>query len=746
MSTNDAQQLAFDGMAPRKRRKRAPAEKIVAAEDPIAQVVLDVQATHLGQTFDYLVEERWSQTARPGVMVRVRFGGRLLNGVIWKRTAASATPRSALRFLERVISPHVLVSESMRDDITRIADAYGGTRANILRLAVPPRVARIDGEQQLAARSLWVGRPRFSHVSDELMQRCFDTIQASYDGAAMLRSSLEGSSFAALVMDARPGARAWARDAAWMIAAAMRQNRTAVVVLPGIRPCEELAVALEGLGLSRFAPGGAEHGGYSGGFVVLAAGLPPAERYRAYLAAATGQVGCVIGLRAAMYAPVEGPALFMMVDDAAYQQADGMMPYAQARGVMRLRAESHGGVFVALSYARSPLSQWECEDHTAVTAVSGPSASVTPLPAARRDQMPWVRWLNREELARLADPSIGARVPHTAVTVLSKALQTGPVLLSIPSDGMQEALSCVKCHAQARCAKCTGPLGRMGDGVPRCRWCAAAAVDWHCPHCGCERMRVIRVGATGTARELGGLFRGVSVVISSPSQPRGVVEYVDDAPRIVIATPGAEPRVLPASRQSEQDAGDYRAVAILDAWNSLYAPGVDARVDALTAWMRVMALCAPRTRGGQGLLIGECDPAVAHALMMWDSASLARNELLERGQTGMPPVCAVACVWGRRDAVMAALDDIGVLRGDWASLDVAGEPIPGMLGPVPIAAPVTVSERELESTQDRVKALVRVPVGMRAQLAVRLRSAVARHMASRTPGELRFQIDPKDLI
>ena len=218
------------------------------------------------------------------------------------------------------------------------------------------------------------------------------------------------------------------------------------------------------------------------------------------------------------------------------------------------------------------------------------------------------------------------------------------------------------------------------------------------------------------------------------------------APRIVIATPGAEPRVLPASRQSEQDAGEYRAVTILDAWNSLYAPGVDARVDALTAWMRVMALCAPRTRGGQGLLIGECDPAVAHALMMWDSASLARNELLERGQAGMPPVCAVACVWGRRDAVMAALDDIGVLRGDWASLDVAGEPIPGMLGPVPIAAPVTVSERELESMQDRVKALVRVPVGMRAQLAVRLRSAVARHMASRTPGELRFQIDPKDLI
>ena len=101
MSTNDAQQLAFDGMAPRKRRKRAPAEKIVAAEDPIAQVVLDVQATHLGQTFDYLVEERWSQTARPGVMVRVRFGGRLLNGVVRSRRTGGVFSRRASATLRR---------------------------------------------------------------------------------------------------------------------------------------------------------------------------------------------------------------------------------------------------------------------------------------------------------------------------------------------------------------------------------------------------------------------------------------------------------------------------------------------------------------------------------------------------------------------------------------------------------------------------------------------------------------------
>ena len=57
MTTSDAQQLTLDGLAPRKRRKRAPAEHTPAEHDPIAQVVLDVQALHLGQTFDYFIDE-----------------------------------------------------------------------------------------------------------------------------------------------------------------------------------------------------------------------------------------------------------------------------------------------------------------------------------------------------------------------------------------------------------------------------------------------------------------------------------------------------------------------------------------------------------------------------------------------------------------------------------------------------------------------------------------------------------------
>ena len=770
MTTSGAEQLTLAGLAPRKRRKRAPAEHTPAEQHPIAQVVLDVQALHLGQTFDYFIDEKDSEAAQPGVLLRVRFGGQRVSGVIWARTDTSNTPRSSIRYIERVLSPDVLVPASMREDIGLIAKAYGGTRANILRFAVPPRVAKVEAEQRLAAA---FRRPVGGSLSDntqggfagrgtnpdgtmpagstfavastvsEGAAQGYRRLTANYADVNVLHDALTGQRFQSFVFDSLPGAQEWQRNMAWMVATALSAGKAAVVELPTMREVEDLMPMLRNYGLKPFAP--APAGGWVGDVAVLnAETMPAADRYRTYLAVALGQVKVVIGTRAVMYAPVEGPALFAILEDAAYQNMDGMMPYPQARGVMRLRAKSHGGVFVAMANARTPQSQWEnTGPGTVETPVSGYSTTIHPLASPLKDATPWVRWLNRDELARLADPSIGARVPHTAVRVLSKALESGPVLLSIPQDSVSETLSCAKCHRQARCAKCSGPLqlpADRRDSTPRCRWCGAAAINWKCPGCGHERMRVVRVGAAGTAAELAGLFRGVPVVLSSKTQ--GLVRDVACQPMIVIATPGFEPRVRPVSAEQGSAGHEYRAVAVLDAWTSLYALGVVARLDTLTAWLRAVSLCAPRSRGGQALILGETDPAIAQSLMLWDSRILAAKDLEERVETGMPPAVAAACVWGRRDAGMTLMQRIGALGGDWTA---CGE-LPGMLGPVPIAQPDTVDARELEATADRVKAVIRVPQSRRAELAARLHRETARHVASREPGELRFRVDPKDLI
>ncbi len=749
----EAMQPAFDGMGMRRRSPRKAAPRKPAAQLPVARVVLDVQATHLGQPFDYFVDDSMSEAAQPGVLVRVRFGGQRVSGIIWERVNDSDTPTNAIRYIEKVVSPRVLVPSQMRRDITAVANAYGGTIANVLRVAMPGRVAGVEKEPNATMQSasdVESAADEASYADSPMVDRRgrfasraedhFPVIAKAYEQAQTLRASLTApQGFSAFVIDALPGVGAWERTLAWMALTAMGAGKSAVLVMPGMREVWSMVHALENMGLHVFAPNARQI--YEGDIAVLSAALSPADRYRAYLAIGEGRVTCVVGTRAAMYAPVPGEALFAIVDDDAYQYADGLMPYANARGVCRLRAKLHGGVFVAIGRARSVLSEWESQTSSVVSEVAGPSVAVHGFSDVIKSQAPPVRWLNRDELNRLADPSVGARVPHTAVRVLSKALEHGPMLFSIPHDGVTESLSCAQCLQLARCLRCSGPLVRIpGADAPRCSWCGASAVDWHCRHCGAERLRVIRVGAVGTVQELQGLFRGVPMLVSSQSQ--GVVDHVDAAPRIVVATPGCEPMV----HTQDGTTGAYEAVAILDAWTSLYDLRLDARVDVLSNWMQAMSLCKSRAAGGRGLLIGETYPTLARSLMLWDPRVVASNELADRIATGLPPIVSAACIWGRRDAVERALHNIGIANGDWAWVESGEGKVPSLLGITPLAPDRTIDARELDEMGDRVKAVVRVSHARRAELALRLRTEVARHVASRESGELRFRMDPKDLL
>lgn len=149
----EAMQPAFDGMGMRRRSPRKAAPRKPAAQLPVARVVLDVQATHLGQPFDYFVDDSMSEAAQPGVLVRVRFGGQRVSGIIWERVNDSDTPTNAIRYIEKVVSPRVLVPSQMRRDITAVANAYGGTIANVLRVAMPGRVAGVEKEPNATMQS-----------------------------------------------------------------------------------------------------------------------------------------------------------------------------------------------------------------------------------------------------------------------------------------------------------------------------------------------------------------------------------------------------------------------------------------------------------------------------------------------------------------------------------------------------------------------------------------------------------------
>lgn len=815
-----AEQPSLDGLARKTRRKRNAVSLVPANECPIAHVMLDVQASHLGRTFDYLISQDQDESAQPGAFVRVRFGAQKLTGVIWSRSSHTDTPHAALRFLERVFPSDVLLSKSLRDDIDAIAKAYGGTSSNILRLAVPQRVARVEHEEvfdniRLQRRKQWRENlkkrlqndnntnPGYATTSrmiydyenanilyNALIKKSIDASFSENKAENQLVKQAENNSSQSFIVDALPGSCRLAQDLAWMIVTALSACKQAVVVLPTLREVNDVMRALMVYGLKPYKRVSENHRGFSAGsfdgdVARLCAADPPADRYRAWRAIASGIVPCVLGTRAAMYAPVEGDALFAIVEDCAYQYADGMMPYAQARGVMRLRAKRHGGVFVSMSYSRSALSQSEVDCYMsnaqdaqttqsaqsvqgeqavqtaeaaktvktvkaiqAAKTISGSSIPVSASKLAREKLVPWVRWLNREALLKLADPSIGARIPHSAVRAINDALSDGkPVLLSIAQDGVTQSAICSSCKRQARCRRCTGPLDvANSQQTARCSWCGASAINWSCSNCGSSNMRVIRVGAAGVAEELSKLFRNVPIIISSQHQPNGIIQCIDEKPVIVVATPGCEPRI---QTQDANCNGEYGVVAILDTWVSLYASGLDARIDTLNSWMKASALCAPRARGGSVLLIGETYPVLARALTLWDTTQLSCNELSERAQAILPPCVTAACVWGARDAVMRALENIGAMQenlGCESSQDADFSAISPLLGIVPMHPPVTDKYQHFDDIYDRVKAVVRVPLYLRQELVNRLHKEVARHVATRAAGELRFCVDPKDLL
>ena len=67
---------------------------------------------HLDRPFDYLIDAEQDADAVPGVRVRVRFSGRLVDGFLLDRVEESEHP-GKLGWLERIVSPEPVLSPEM---------------------------------------------------------------------------------------------------------------------------------------------------------------------------------------------------------------------------------------------------------------------------------------------------------------------------------------------------------------------------------------------------------------------------------------------------------------------------------------------------------------------------------------------------------------------------------------------------------------------------------------------------------
>jgi primosomal protein N' (replication factor Y) (superfamily II helicase) len=683
------QQLALTRERVRTARTAAPRRRpdpVPATELPVARVLVDVGLAHLDRPFDYAVTADQADDARPGCRVKVRFAGQDVHGYVLERVASSEHT-GRLAPLRRVVSPMPVLTPAVARLCREVADRYAGVLSDMLRLAVPPRHARVEREFDPPGPSAAPPAATEPAAAPPAADAPPGPWHAYPAGPAFLDRLHRGLAPRA-VWTALPGP-GWVDALAGAAAATLAAGRGTIVCLPDTRDVRRLADALQ----ARLGTGADQ-------VAVVTADLGPAARYRAFLRVLTGTARVVVGTRSAAFAPVHDLGLVAVWDDGDDLHAEPRAPYPHAREVLVARAHLQGSGLLVGGFARTAEGQQ--------LVGSGWAQPLVPSRAMLRAVAPRVHVSGEDERELDRDPAARrARLPYRALSTARAALASGPVLVQVPRAGYLAALACARCRQPARCEHCRGPL-TMGQGrrVAGCRWCGRAATRWRCGQCDGDRFRAPVVGSERTAEELGRAFPKVPVVRSSSGR---VLDRVDDRPALVVATPGAEPVAD----------GGYAAALLLDSWLMLARPDLRTGEESLRRWLAAAALVRPAGEGGSVVLVG--DPALApvQSLVRWDPAGAAERELAERASARLPPVARVASVTGPAESV----DDL--LRR--ARLPSATE----TLGPVPV-------------DEQTARAIVRVPHAHGGALSAALKQAQADRSARKLP-HLRVRVDPDTL-
>lgn len=655
--------------------------------EPIARVLPMLSVPHLDREFDYLVSAEQSDDAQPGVRVRVRFHGRLVDGFVLERRNDTDHP-GKLGWLDRVVSAEPVLTPEVRRLVDAVAAHYAGTRPDVLRLAVPARHARVEREP-LVSR-------------DAAVPEAVDPAGWSgYGRGAQFLAALAESRAARAVWQALPG-ESWMDRFTEAAAQTVRTGRSVLAIVPDQRDLDALSQAAT----TRID---------EGSVVALSAGLGPAARYRRWLAALRGSARLVIGTRSAVFAPLSDLGLVMVWADADDSLAEPRAPYPHAREVAMLRAHQARCAALIGGYART------AEAHALVR--SGWAHDIVAARPIVRARTPRVIALDDTGYADERDPAARtARVPSIALRAARSALEAGaPVLVQVPRRGYIPALACARCRTIARCRHCTGPLSlQEGGAALLCRWCGRVDLTRRCARCGSDAVRAVVVGARRTAEELGRAFPGTAVITSSGD---GVVPEVAAGPALVVATPGAEP---PAS-------GGYGAALLLDTWALLGRQDLRAAEDALWRWMTAAALVRARGDSGVVMIVAESSLPTVQSLIRWDPVGHAEAEVTARAEVGLPPSVHIAAVDGTAGAVTALLDETRLSDQESLGAD--------LLGPVDLPAGVR-RPAGTPANAPVTRMLVRVPRQQGLALAAALRRGINVLSARQTHEPARVQIDP----
>ena len=267
--------------------QRAPQPAGPAANDlPVASVWVDTAIPTLTEPFSYLIPEKLSAQIVVGSRVQVPFKDKHLEGIVIDRTALTTDARE-LKSVYKLLGEFPVASQATIDLISLTANFWGGSPYDVIRSAIPPRVAAAEKGLTLTATA---ANPEVAASAT------FHLLPPKLEPISALLS---------LVMESKTiGAK--------------------LVIVPTVRDLNRLTVLLAKARVS---------------FTSLDSNLPRADRYRNFLLASLGGAELVIGMRGAIFVPIPGLSEIYLHQENSEHYYERRTPHWNAREVAWIRSK-----------------------------------------------------------------------------------------------------------------------------------------------------------------------------------------------------------------------------------------------------------------------------------------------------------------------------------------------------------------------------------------------------------------------
>jgi len=276
---------------------------------PVAKIRVDTGVFHLDQLYDYIVPEKLSDSALIGVRVQLPFGGRETEGIISARVA-HPDRAGELKAITKVLSPHAVATEATLTLIENAAQLYCCNPWDLIRSAIPPRVASVDKSLSVVEVARTTQRSAASPI--------FHTFSPNFPSHRQMVD---------LVRDAR-------------------RNGSVLIIAPDEHDVDQLVGVLSAAFENVFP---------------LTSALSREDRYRNFLELQRLPLSIIVGTRSAVFAPVNNLATLIIYKESSIDHCEVRSPGWNTSTIATLRSDNEGVSLIYTGFSPSLNSAYEID-------------------------------------------------------------------------------------------------------------------------------------------------------------------------------------------------------------------------------------------------------------------------------------------------------------------------------------------------------------------------------------------------